>query len=238
MPRIAVIDIEGTTSSTAFVTDRLYPYSAGRFASWIADHHAEPDTSRVLADVRELIGDPSAGPGRIVAALTGWLAADQKITPLKTLQGLIWQQGFASGDLVAHFYPDVIPALRAWQAGGHRIYVFSSGSVTAQRAWFGHTPEGDLRSLISGYFDTENAGPKREASSYRAIAAAIGAGPGQIAFVSDLVAELDAAREAGWHTVRVRRPGEKNCEQTSGGHLTVGSLAELDISGDRPAAHY
>ena len=144
MLRTVVIDIEGTTSSTAFVTGRLYPYSAGRFASWIADHQTDPATSRAVAQVRELIGDRSAGPDRVVATLLDWLASDQKVTPLKTLQGLIWERGFASGDLVAHFYPDAIPALRAWKAADHGLYVFSSGSAAAQRAWFGHSPEGDL----------------------------------------------------------------------------------------------
>ena len=133
--------------------------SADRFASWIAGHQADPATSRAVAQVRELIGDRLAGPDRVVTTLLGWLASDQKVTPLKTLQGLIWERGFATGELIAHFYPDAIPALRAWKAADHGLYIFSSGSAAAQRAWFGHSPQGDLRPLISGYFDTENAGP-------------------------------------------------------------------------------
>ena len=236
MLRTVVIDIEGTTSSTAFVTGHLYPYSADRFASWIADHQTDPATSRAVAQVRELIGDRSAGPDRVVTTLLDWLASDQKVTPLKTLQGLIWERGFANGNLVAHFYPDAIPALRAWKAADHGLYVFSSGSAAAQRAWFGHSPEGDLRPLISGYFDTENAGPKQQPGSYRSIAAATGADPAQIVFVSDLAAELDAARQAGWHTTRVRRPREKHCDDTASSHFEVSSLAELDLTGDQPAA--
>jgi enolase-phosphatase E1 len=118
------------------------------------------------------------------------------------------ERGFDSGDLVAHFFPNVIPALRAWRAAGHRLYVFSSGSVTAQRSWFAHSPEGDPTPPLSGHFDTENAGPKRVPDSYRVIATVIGADPARIVFLSDVTAELDAAREAGWHTVGVRRPGE------------------------------
>jgi len=234
MLKAVVVDIEGTTSSAAFVTDCLYPYSAGRLASWIAGHQSDPQTSRAVAQVRALIGDTSAAPDRVVAALASWLESDQKVTPLKTLQGLIWEQGFASGELVSHFYPDAIPALRSWKAAGLSLYIFSSGSVAAQRAWFSHSPEGSLDSLISGNFDTENAGPKREVSSYRNITAAIGADPGQIVFLSDLTAELDAARQAGWHTVGVRRPGERYYGNGVGDHLEIGSLARLDISGTQP----
>jgi enolase-phosphatase E1 len=233
--RTIVVDIEGTTSATAFVVDRLYPYSAERFASWIDRHGDDPDIVRAVAQVRQLIGEPEAGTDRIVAALRSWLAADEKVTPLKTVQGKIWQHGFATGDLVSDFYPDVIPALRAWTAAGHALYVFSSGSVAAQRSWFAHSPEGDLRPLVSGYFDTENAGPKRALQSYEKIASATGAEPAQTAFLSDVVAELDAARAAGWHTVGVRRPGEPHHARGVGDHLEVASFADLDLSGNRPA---
>lgn len=241
--RAVVLDIEGTTSATAFVVDRLYPYSAERFAEWVDGHAGDPDVARAVAQVREAIGDPAADTGKIVAALSDWLATDQKITPLKTLQGKIWAHGFASGDLVSHFYPDVIPALRRWHAAGHRLYVFSSGSVQAQRGWFGHSPEGNLLPLMSGFFDTENAGPKREAGSYRRIAAEIraasgaqqGTEPAETVFLSDLAAELDAAREAGWHTVAVRRPGEPYHGQPAAGHLVAATFAQLDLSGELPA---
>lgn len=232
--RAIVIDIEGTTSATAFVTERLYPYSAERFESWISEYGTDPDIARAIAQVRELIGEPHAGTARIVAALSEWLAADRKVTPLKTIQGKIWAHGFARGDLVAPFFPDVIPAMRAWKAAGHDLYVFSSGSVAAQRAWFGHTPEGDLLPLLSGHFDTENAGPKRAAASYRAITAATGTDPARTVFLSDVKAELDAAREAGWHTVGVRRPGEPHYEHGVGDHLEIASFADVDLSGARP----
>jgi enolase-phosphatase E1 len=226
-----VIDIEGTTSATLFVVDALYPYARERFARWIAEHPDEPDTVRAVAQVRELAGEPDADTGRVVSILNRWADADQKVTPLKTLQGKIWERGFAAGELVAHFYDDAIPALRAWHAAGLRLYVFSSGSVAAQRAWFGHTPEGDLLGLLAGHFDTDNAGPKKAAGSYRAIAAAIGTPPERIAFLSDLVAELDAARAAGWRTVGVRRPGEPHYDAGVGGHPEVASFAQLDLTG-------
>src|SRR6266568_5877900 len=220
-PSAVILDVEGTTSAAAYVVERLYPYSADRFASWIDGHLDDPDVARAVAQVRRLIGEPAAGTARIVAALAEWLAADQKVTPLKTLQGKIWEHGFACGDLVGHFFPDVIPALRAWQLAGLDLYIYSSGSVNAQRAWFGHTPAGDLRPLLSGYFDTENAGPKREAGSYQNIAAAIRAPAARLVFLSDLAAELDAARTAGWHTVGVRRAGEPYYDRGVGDHIEV-----------------
>ncbi len=174
--------------------------------------------------------------GRIVEALREWLATDDKVTPLKTLQGQIWEHGFAAGDLVGYLFPDAVAALRAWHAAGHELYVFSSGSVAAQRAWFGHSTDCDLRPLLSGYFDTETAGPKRVADSYRRITAAIGVDPAHTVFLSDHLGELDAARAAGWHTVRVRRPGEPNSAADGAGHLEVATLTGVDLSGDVPVA--
>jgi enolase-phosphatase E1 len=235
MLKAAVIDIEGTVSPTAFVVGRLYPYAAERLAGWVGGHPGDPATVRAVSQVRDLIGDPGASEGTVVAALLDWLRSDQKITPLKTLQGLIWAQGFAAGELVAPFYPDAVPALRSWRDSGLFLHVYSSGSVAAQRAWFSHSSEGDLTFLISGHFDTENAGPKKVPASYRAIEAAIPQPAGEIVFLSDVAAELDAAREAGWHTVGVRRPGETSYDAGVGSHLEISSLAELDLSGDRPA---
>lgn len=230
-----VLDIEGTTSATHYLIDRLYPYSAQRFAEWIDTHPDDPDTARAVAQIRDLTGEPTADTARLDEVLRGWLAEDRKVTPLKTLQGLIWARGFADGELTAHFYPDVIPALRAWHDAGLRLAVFSSGSVTAQRSWFGHSPEGDLTPLISGHYDTDNAGPKRVVDAYRAIAGAMGTEPARTVFLSDVVAELDAARAAGWQTVGVRRPGEAHFGAGVGDHLEVASFDALDLSGDGPS---
>lgn len=229
-----VLDIEGTTSATHYLTGRLYPYSEQRFADWIDTHPDDADTARAVAQIRELCGEPMAGTARLVEVLRGWLAEDRKVTPLKTIQGLIWARGFARGELTAHFYPDVVPVLRAWHDTGLQLYVFSSGSVTAQRSWFRHSPDGDLTPLLSGYFDTDNAGPKRAVDSYLTIATAIGADPAAIVFLSDVAAELDAARAAGWHTVGVRRPGEVHAGAGVGDHLDVASFDVLDLSDGRP----
>lgn len=234
MSLTVVVDIEGTTSSTWFVHDTLYPYSRARFRPWIETHLDDPEVQRQLGNVRSLAGDDTLDVDGVVAQLWAWLDADQKVTPLKAFQGWIWDEGFAAGDLTSHFFDDAIPALRRWHAAGHRLVVFSSGSLSAQRAWFGHTPDGDLLPLFSAHFDTENGGPKRVATSYATIAAELGEDPANLVFLSDLVTELDAAREAGWHTVGVRREGDQYFEAGVGDHLAVTSFDQLDLSGPTP----
>ncbi|MFK0019314.1 acireductone synthase [Streptomyces sp. NPDC090798] len=225
-----VLDIEGTTSATGFVVDVLYPYSRSRFGALLSERSGDPAVARATAQVRELIAEPDADAARVEKALNGWLDQDRKATPLKTLQGIIWSEGFARGDLVSHFYEDVVPALRAWHAAGVRLHVYSSGSVAAQRAWFRSSPEGDLLPLVEGLYDTENAGPKQEPTSYATIAAALGSAPDRLLFLSDRPGELDAARAAGWRTVGVRRPGEPYYEQGVGDHPQAGTFDEITIA--------
>ncbi|MEU6253084.1 acireductone synthase [Streptomyces sp. NPDC047043] len=225
-----VLDIEGTTSATGFVVDVLYPYSRSRFGALLSERADDPDVARAVAQVREELGEPDADNVRIEKALNAWLDQDRKATPLKTLQGVIWSKGFARGDLVSHFYDDVVPQLRAWHAAGVRLYVYSSGSVAAQRAWFASSSEGDLLPLISGLYDTENAGPKQEPESYGRIAGATGIAPDRLLFLSDRPGELDAARTAGWHAVGIRRPGEPYYERGVGDHAQAGTFDEITIS--------
>lgn len=225
-----VVDLEGTTSATSFVYEKLFPYSRERFALWVA-RTDDPNVMRIREQIGALIGQSDPSDADILEALHGWLDRDEKVTPLKTLQGLIWAEGFAHGDLTSHFFPDVLPALRRWHVAGLREFVYSSGSVAAQRSWFGHTPEGDVVALFEGNFDTENAGPKRQSTSYRIIADAMGLPPPTILFLSDLGAELDAARDAGWQTIGVRRPGEPNSALGTPGHPEVASFAQISING-------
>jgi enolase-phosphatase E1 len=210
-----VLDIEGTTSSTAHVHDVLFPYARARIESWTRDHADDPL-------VRDVLRQASVGQ------LLEWADADVKAAPLKALQGAIWEHGFASGELTSHVYPDVVPALRSWAAAGVRLYVYSSGSVRAQRAWFGHTPCGDLTPYFSGYFDLTTAGPKRDVHSYRRIADALGDPPSHITFASDEPAELDAARSAGWHTAAVTRPDEPT--KDLGAHPVIDDLRDLAVT--------
>lgn len=230
-PAAIVLDIEGTTSSTWFVHEVLYPYSRARFAATLAERADHPDVARARAQIIEEGGlDENASVEELVAVLEGWLDADEKRTPLKTLQGLIWSDGFAAGELSSHFFDDAIPGMRRWHDAGIPLYIFSSGSLASQLSWFGNTPDGDLLPLISAHFDTENAGPKRVASSYDVIAKAIDKQPEQILFFSDLVAELDAAREAGWQTVGVRREGDQHYDAGVGDHTEISSFAQVSFA--------
>jgi enolase-phosphatase E1 len=196
MIQAVLTDIEGTTTSIAFVKDSLFPFAAAELDAFLAAHAEDPEVAACLA----------ATPGADKqATLRDWMAKDVKATPLKTLQGLIWRQGYADGRLKGHVWPDVPECLRAWHAAGLRLAVYSSGSVEAQKLIFGHSSAGDLSGLFSGFFDTRIGG-KREPGAYAAIAAAMDLPPAGILFLSDIGAELDAAAEAGLGTCQLLRP--------------------------------
>ncbi len=196
--RAILTDIEGTTSSISFVTDVLFPYARARLASYCAAHAVE--VAPILAEVQAI------EPGDPIATMQRWIDEDRKITPLKTLQGMIWDGGFRDGAFKGHVYPDAAAALKRWYAAGLKLYVFSSGSVAAQKLIFGFSEAGDLTPLFSGYFDT-TTGPKREAVAYTRIAEAIGLPPSDILFLSDIDAETEAARAAGMGALLIDRAG-------------------------------
>ncbi len=206
MTAIAAIltDIEGTTSSIAFVHDVLFPYAAERLPTFVREHAHEPAVARLLEDVRADAGEPQADRERVTQILLQWIAEDRKATPLKALQGLVWEHGYRNGDFTGHVYADTAPAFRRWRERGAAIYIYSSGSVKAQQLLFGHSDAGDLRPFIAGYFDT-TIGHKREAGSYRAIARHIGLAAESILFLSDVTEELDAAAAAGMRTLQLAR---------------------------------
>jgi len=204
MIRAIVTDIEGTTSSISFVKDVLFPYAREHLPAFIATHADQPDVQHWLHETAKEAGLFSASQRELIALLQRWIDEDRKATPLKALQGLIWEQGYRSGEYQAHVYTDVAPKLREWKHAGVDLYVYSSGSVTAQKLFFAHSDAGDLTPLFSGYFDTE-IGPKREAKSYTCIAIAIGRPADEILFLSDVAEELDAARGAGMHTMLLAR---------------------------------
>ncbi len=212
--KVVLTDIEGTTTPIDFVHRVLFPYARERIEAYV---RRAPDDPAVAALVAEK-GSPEAA----IAQLHAWSDADVKATPLKAIQGSIWAEGYADGALRSTIYPDVLPRLRAWRAEGIRLAVFSSGSVPAQRLLFGHTDHGDLVALFDGFFDT-TTGPKREAASYRAIAAELGVAPGEVLFLSDVEPELDAAAEAGLRTTLIARDGQV----PSGRHPVAGTFAEL-----------
>jgi enolase-phosphatase E1 len=224
--RAILIDIEGTTSDIRFVHQVLFPYSRQRLPAFIETHRDLIEVQHWLSEAAREAGLIEASLQEIIELLLGWIDADRKSTALKALQGLIWRDGYAVGDFVAQVYADVAPALRAWRAHGLRLYVYSSGSVDAQKQYFAHSEAGDLAPMFAGYFDTET-GSKREAASYVRIADAICTAPAHILFLSDIEAELDAARSAGMHTTLLCRPPAE-CAATSR-HLCVHDFAAIAL---------
>ncbi len=206
--RAIVTDIEGTTSSISFVRDVLFPYARQRLPAFVETHGDKPDVLHWLHEAAEEAGLVEASRQEIIELLLQWIDEDRKSTALKALQGMIWKDGYESGDYRSHMYPEVAARLRQWHASGVLLYVYSSGSVPAQQLLFGYSEAGDLTPLFSGYFDTQT-GAKREVDSYRRIAETIDASPEQILFLSDIVEELDAAKTAGFHTAwLIREPLE------------------------------
>ncbi len=213
-------DIEGTTTAISFVHRVLFPFADARLDAFLDRHAADPEVAAALA---EAAADPDAG-GDVRAALHRWIVMDRKFGPLKTLQGLIWAEGYRAGALHSHLYDDVVPALRAWHATGVKLAVYSSGSVAAQKLLFGHTAHGDLTSLFGAFFDTAT-GAKREAASYARIAAALGLPAQKILFLSDVEAELDAAGAAGLATCQLVRPEDGT--KPSDRHRTAADFTEV-----------
>ena len=211
-----VTDIEGTTTRIAFVHDVLFPYARTRMGDFLNRHGQRPDVAACVAETQLLA--PGADP---LDTLLGWMDADAKIGPLKALQGMIWAEGYADGALKGDLYPDVAPVLRRWRAAGIRLYVYSSGSVAAQRLLFRHSSYGDLEGLFSGFFDT-SVGGKREPESYTAIARGAGLPAGEMLFLSDAAAELNAAAAAGLRTCQLVRPDDGT--MPAAGHAQAGDF--------------
>jgi enolase-phosphatase E1 len=228
-----VTDIEGTTTPIAFVHQVLFPYARAHLPAFVEAHATDPDVAAALAEVRRL------APGQAALdALLRWMDDDEKVTPLKTLQGLVWHDGYASGALQSQLYPDVAPALRRWMDGGVRLAVYSSGSEAAQRLLFAHTPDGDLTGWFAGFFDTR-IGAKREAVSYAAIAAALRLPADELLFLSDIEAELHAAEASGWQTCHLVRANDATVASerhaSAADFDAVGRLFELPAGALRDA---
>ena len=229
MKPVILTDIEGTTGSISFVRDVLFPYARAALPGFVRARGDEPKVRALLDQVATEHG-AMCDDAMIVETLQGWIDQDRKHTVLKALQGMIWEDGYRDGDFTAHIYPDVAPALQAWHAAGHALAVYSSGSVPAQKLFFGHSDTGDLLPLFDHFFDTE-VGHKRDADSYRLIADRLGRSPGDIVFLSDVIAELDAARKAGMRTVLLDRREdypEPRRGEAANGHARVESFAEID----------
>jgi enolase-phosphatase E1 len=236
-----LLDIEGTTSSVSFVFDVLFPFARRELANFLRDRWS---TSHVDAACEHMAGDAGFSSAqawwadqddpqvrrRIVRdEALRLMDADAKATGLKQLQGLIWEAGFESGELCAHVFEDVAPALAAWKQAGLDVRVYSSGSVAAQKLFFGHTIRGDLLPFLGGHYDT-TTGPKKIPQSYARIASDFKLDAGRILFLSDMVEELDAARAAGLRTILCLRSG--NAPAPAGHqHDMVDTFADIALKG-------
>ncbi len=205
---LILTDIEGTTSSISFVKDVLFPYARDALPGFVREHGQREDVRRWLDAVAIEHGvierGVDFGDDAIVEILQRMIDEDRKHTALKALQGMIWSEGYDNADFTAHIYPDAAAMLRQWHDAGYPLAVYSSGSVPAQKLFFGHSDAGDLTALFVSWFDTE-VGHKRDADSYREITRRLGRPANGIVFLSDVVEELDAARDAGMRTVLIDR---------------------------------
>ncbi|MEQ1620804.1 MAG: acireductone synthase [Methylococcales bacterium] len=206
MIKAIVTDIEGTTSSISFVQDVLFPYARAHIADFIRRYESMPQVEALLEDARSEVG-ADLTTEQLIDQFIEWIDEDKKVTPLKSLQGMIWETGYQQGGFKGHIYPDAAERLKAWKAQGLDLYIYSSGSVYAQKLLFAHTEYGDLTPLFSGYFDT-HVGAKRDPQSYLHIAEKLALPVFQILFLSDIKEELDAAHKAGFSTLWLVREGD------------------------------
>ncbi len=203
-----IVDTAGTTTDFDFIKDVLFRYSAEAIPQFIAQRHAEFTVASLLQDIRRLSEQPDADLDTISRILVDWIEHDNKATPLKALQGLVWQEGYLKGDFKGHIYDDAARALSQWQQQGIRLYSYSSSSADAQQMLFRHSNLGDLSALFYGHFDT-NMGQKTSVQAYKNILNAISMWPRQVLFISDSLEELNAAAETGLQTLQVvRKPGQ------------------------------
>lgn len=217
---VVLLDIEGTTTPISFVHDRLFPYARARVATFLEQHvHSDEEIQRIVAELQEQQSEPAVD---IVSFIHWLIDHDRKVGPLKALQGRIWQEGYATGELKGEVYRDVPPAFARWTGAGVRVAIFSSGSVLAQQLLFANAAAGDLSPYISAYFDTQ-VGAKSDPASYRRMAELLElSSPPAALFISDVVSELDAARAAGMQTRLCLRPAARPVEGS--GHPIIESL--------------
>jgi enolase-phosphatase E1 len=214
-PAVILLDIEGTTTDIRFVSDVLFPYARAHLAAFLRENQHDVMVQEAIHALKALhLAEPHApawGKQADASAALPYLdylmEHDRKVTPLKTLQGMVWAEGYRSGLLKSHLYPDVLPALRRWKAEGKTLAIYSSGSVQAQKLLFGHSTEGDITPYFQAYFDT-TIGSKKDPASYAAIGAALNAPLAACCFYSDNLEEIAAAAASGMQAVAVYRNGK------------------------------
>lgn len=220
-------DVEGTTTSISFVHETLFPYAYENLKRFVAANINKSDVQDVLKQTKKTALEEDKkefNDDEACDLLLHWIKTDRKHAALKNLQGLIWEEGYASGEIKGHVYKDVPEALKTWKDAGLTLGVYSSGSVKAQHLIFEFSTEGNLRPYFSNHFDTA-VGHKRETASYLNIANLLTLDPSEILFLSDIKEELDAARTAGMKTIQLVRQNDV----VIGDHKTVTSFSEIKI---------
>lgn len=206
-------DIEGTTTSISFVHDVLFPYAKQNVFQYLKDHRQEPEVENIMQQVQQIACLDDGSIDTVATELLHWMEQDKKITPLKSLQGMMWRQGYKEGFFKGHVYRDAYEGLLRFKALGLPLYVYSSGSIPAQKLLFGYSLYGDMTPLFSGYFDTRIGG-KKDPLSYEKIAQEIGVERQRILFLTDSLEEIDAAKKAGLQVIWVERE-KKDCNPSS-----------------------
>lgn len=217
-----LLDIEGTTSSLSYVKEVMFPYSKSKLKSFLKENAQKEEIKSLLKRLEEKVGK-SLDMEEATKILEDWIEKDLKEPILKELQGHIWEEGFKSGELMGHIYEDAYEKIKEWKQKGYRLYIYSSGSVKAQKLFFGNTKYGDLTILFDGFFDT-SIGNKKDRESYLAIAKSLGIKPEDILFLSDVEEELDSASLAGMKTIRVDRYSNQNSK-----HRVIKSFFEVEL---------
>ncbi|MEY4604982.1 MAG: acireductone synthase [Bacteroidota bacterium] len=224
---VILTDIEGTTTSVNFVYEVLFPYFREHLDD-LKDMLDQPEVRHALENTKnlaeEMYGKPIVSSDELLTVLRQWSLEDKKLTPLKTIQGILWKRGYEQGELKGHVYEDVLPAFEQWAKQDVKIAVFSSGSVMAQKLIFGNSTSGDLTRYLQAYFDTET-GNKREEKTYRSICDKLQVEAKNVLFLSDIIQELEAADKAGMQTVQLVRPDTEAVWRT-----TVRDFSEISLN--------
>jgi len=205
--KVILLDIEGTIAPISFVKEVLFPYSKEKLDKFLKENKDKPEIKKIIEEIEKIEGK-KLSLEEVIKILKQWIDEDKKITPLKDLQGYIWKDGFESGELKAPIYEDAMEKIKEWKNKGYKIYIYSSGSVNAQKLFFSHTNYGNILNLFDGHFDTK-IGNKKEATSYLKISKEIGVNPKNIVFLSDDEKEIESANEAGLNVIKVSRKGDK-----------------------------
>jgi len=205
--KVILLDIEGTIAPISYVKKVLFPYSKEKLESYLKENIDKPEIKEIIEEVKKIVGKDLTLE-EVINILKRWIDEDQKITPLKDLQGYIWKEGFENGELKAPIYEDAMNKIKEWKDKGYKIYIYSSGSVNAQKLFFSHTNYGNILNYFDGHFDTK-IGNKKEKTSYLKIAETLGVSPKDIIFLSDDEKEIESAIKTGINAIKVSREGDK-----------------------------